>query len=194
MTNEKKSPAYSPRLIAMIGVMGAVVFAVHYIPRIPIGMGPFASVHVGNSSCLLAGFILGPIPGGIAAGIGTFFYSYGVMGSTLPTAIFAMIFKGLMGYFCGLIAYGGGAETRNPMRNYLAAIAGQVIFMSLHLSRAYIVDRFLLAEITPEMVLVRLTANSLASTINAVAAVLISVPLAFTLRKGLEKAGIGVRS
>ena len=72
MEHTKNSNRYSTRQIAFIGVMAAIVFVSNYIQiKIPVGINDVTRIHVANAFCLLAGIALGPVPGGLAAGIGS---------------------------------------------------------------------------------------------------------------------------
>ncbi len=65
-----KSHANIYRLCA-IGVLSAMVFVANFF-SIPL---PFeARVHFGNVFCVLSGLLLGPVSGGLCAGLGGFFY------------------------------------------------------------------------------------------------------------------------
>ena len=57
--------------IAAIGVFAALTFAGNKIEvPIPVAIGDISRIHFGNIVCLLSGFVLGPIGGGLAAGRG----------------------------------------------------------------------------------------------------------------------------
>ena len=67
-----KKQKFDSKTIAAIGVMAALVFITTKFMRIPIPVGAGKTqIHVGNSMCILAGLLFGPVPGGLAAGIGT---------------------------------------------------------------------------------------------------------------------------
>ena len=61
------------RQIVIIGLMAALCLVSNYfsIP-IPIGIDK-SRIHLGNVFCILSAFMLGPVGGGLAAGIGAFF-------------------------------------------------------------------------------------------------------------------------
>ena len=54
--------------VAGIGVFAALVFVSSMISiPIPVAIGSVTRIHLGNIFCLLSGFILGPVGGGLAA-------------------------------------------------------------------------------------------------------------------------------
>lgn len=96
MQNTKNSNKYSTRQIAFIGVMAAIVFVSNYIQiKIPVGVNDMTRIHVANAFCLLAGIVLGPVQGGLAAGIGSALYD--VLDPVyITSAPFTFVFKFLM--------------------------------------------------------------------------------------------------
>ena len=60
------------RQLVIIGLMAALCLVSNYfsIP-IPIGIDK-SRIHLGNVFCILSAFMLGPVGGGFAAGIGAF--------------------------------------------------------------------------------------------------------------------------
>ena len=70
---ESKKKAFSLYDIVMIGLMAAVVFVVNMFLsiRIPTPTGT-TMIKLANAFVLLCGLLLGPVRGGLAAGIGSF--------------------------------------------------------------------------------------------------------------------------
>ena len=56
--------------ISFIAVMAALIYVITMF-RFPL-LG--SKVHFANAVCLLAGLLLGPVPGGVAAGLGSALY------------------------------------------------------------------------------------------------------------------------
>lgn len=55
--------------IVTVGLLGALVFVSNYLSfPIPVPVGDISRIHLGNAFCLLAGFVMGPIGGGLASG------------------------------------------------------------------------------------------------------------------------------
>lgn len=173
--------------IAMVGVMGAVCFAANFLSiQLPPVAGTVPRIHLGNIMCLLAGLVLGPLPGGIAAGVGSMFYDF-TNTLYIASAPYTLIFKFFMAFVCGAIAWSGGAEAKHRTRNILAAVAGQLTYIVLYLGKNFIVERYF-SRLELETVLLSLAQKAISSGINGAIAVICAVPLAFALRKGLEQA------
>ena len=78
--------------IAMTGLMAALVFVSSMIQiPIPLPVGN-TRLHLGNVFCLLAGFLLGALRGGLAAGLGSFFFDL-LNQQYLPSSPFTFVFK-----------------------------------------------------------------------------------------------------
>ncbi len=170
--------------IAMVGVLAAMVFAATYFLRIPIPTPVQKTMlHMGNVMCLVSGFVLGPWLGGMSAGIGSALYD--VFDPVfLPLAPFTFVFKFLMAFVCGKIAYGNNARARVFPRNIVAACAGQVTYIILHLSRV-MSDNMFVKGVEWETNLITTVQSAGVSLLNAVFAVVISVPLAMAINKSL---------
>ena len=71
-------------------------------------------------------------------------------------------------------------------RYFIAAIAGSVTYIILYLSKSYITA--VLAGSAPQAALISLMTKLATSSVNAVLAVVISVPLAAVIQKALKSA------
>ncbi|MFV0401399.1 MAG: ECF transporter S component [Oscillospiraceae bacterium] len=183
----KKETTFTVRRLAVTGLMAALVFAGSWI-QIP--MPGETRLHLGNVMCLLSGFILGPVFGGLSAGIGSAFFDL-----TNPLYIdslpFTLVFKFLMAFVAGLVAWGKNSQGRNWKRNVIGGILGVLCYVILYVGKNFIGDLFFLnMEMVPA--LLKAGQKGLASLINAIIAVIASVPLAKGIRMGLDKAGISL--
>ena len=69
---KRKSSIYK---IVTVGLLGALVFVSNYLSfPIPVPVGDISRIHLGNVFCLLSGFVMGPVYGGLASGIGAALY------------------------------------------------------------------------------------------------------------------------
>lgn len=174
--------------IAAVAVFAALVFvgSILSIPA-PAAFG-MSRVHLGNIFCLLSGFILGPVGGGLAAGIGSGLYDVIIYGE-LASAPFTMAFKFLLAAVCGWVAYAGGRKGENHRWNIVAAVSGSAAYMVLYLTKSFC--QGLLLGSAMGTVLTDLAAKLFTSSINAAIAVVFSVPLCAAARLALEKSGLG---
>lgn len=182
----KKSGKWSVAYICFIGLMAALCFVSNYF-QIPIAT-PLGStrIHFGNVFCLLSGYLLGGVGGGLAAGIGNFLYDL-VDPRFIASAPFTFVFKFMMAYVCAVIAYGWGKKAKNLGLNILGGIGGALTYVVLYLSKNFITYYFIQGMELPT-VLIDLATKAPTSLFNALVAVVIAVPLAFALRAALERA------
>lgn len=168
--NNKNSNKYSTRQIAFIGVMAAIVFVSNYIQiKIPIGVNDVTRIHVANAFCLLAGIVLGPIQGGLAAGIGSALYD--VLDPVyITSAPFTFAFKFLMAFIAGKVAGEDNLNIKNG-RALLAAFLGQLTYIVLYIGKKFIVY---MIQGEPVSVAIGLCITSLTtSLLNAVISVVV---------------------
>ena len=177
--------------IVTVGLLGALVFVSNYLSfPIPVPVGDISRIHLGNVFCLLAGFVMGPVGGGLASGIGAALYDL-TYPAYIASAPFTFLFKFMLAFVCGVIAHSGKMsgsmlkECRiSTPRYFIAAIAGSVTYIVLYLTKAYI--SAILVGSAHEAAMLSLVTNLATSSVNAVLAVLISVPLAAVIKNALK--------
>ena len=90
---EKQTKIYK---IAAVSVFAALVFVSNYLSvPVPVAIGSVSRIHLGNIFCLLSGFVLGPVGGGLAAGIGSGLYDL-TNPAYITSAPFTFAFKFLL--------------------------------------------------------------------------------------------------
>ena len=93
------------RRLVFTSMMAAIVYITSAFLQIsiPTVIGS-TRLHMGNVMCLLSGMLLGPLYGGIAAGVGSMLFDL-----TNPTYIssapFTLVFKFGMAWLCGKIVF-----------------------------------------------------------------------------------------
>jgi len=178
----------STRKIAFCGVMAALIYAATLL-RIPF-LG--SKVHFANAFCLLAGLLLGPVSGGIAAGMGSAIYDL-FAGYDFVGILITFVSKFAMALVCGLIFHGRRkAEPSGkmaPLRTILACIAGALTYVLLYMLKTYIYQRFVygvpMDAITPVM-----WSKFVPSIINALFAIIAAPLLFYALKPGLKVLGL----
>ncbi len=180
-----KKSTWSIQKITMIGLMAALVFVSSTISiNIPTVLG-ISRIHLGNAFCLLSGFLLGGIPGGLAAGIGSAFFDI-TNPLYISSAPFTFVFKFLLAYVCGKIAHGGGHKADKLSRNIVAGICGSLTYVLLYLSKNFVEDvLFLRTEMATAWLDV--LQKGAASLSNAAIAVILAIPLWTALKTALGK-------
>lgn len=172
------------RDITLIGIMAAAVYVASAFLQIPIPTAIGSTrIHMGNVMCLLSGMLLGATPGGLAAGIGSMFFDL-TNPAYIASVPFTFAFKFIMAWLCGKIISKCKAGVK--IRFIGGAAAGAFIYVLLYISKSFIEDRFVLG-LPLEAVMLTVTQKSVVSSINAIIAVIVAVPLGLALRPAIAK-------
>ncbi len=181
--NNKNNSIYS---ISVTALMAAFVFVATYLRiEIPTPIGR-TMLHFGNIFCLLSGLLLGAKRGGAAAGIGSMIFD--ILGGWADSAPFTLVFKFLMAYICGSIAYSGKRDAKSLPFNITGAICGSLTYTVLYLGKNFVTD-YLLNHLAYEAVIASLIPKAIASLTNGVTAVIVSIILLPIFREVLSKSG-----
>lgn len=131
-------------------------------------------IHLGNSFCLLSGFILSPISAGLSAGIGSLFFDLLFYPSSMPFEfIITFINKFVMSFTCSYMYALLLKKNINPKINIvLAGFVGQFSYILLYLLKTYI-QRSLIG-FSQEIIMTELLLKLGTSTVNAIFAIIIS--------------------
>ncbi len=171
--------------ITRIGIMTAAVYVASAFLQISIPTAiDNTRLHMGNVMCLLAGFLLGPLQGGLAAGMGSMLFDL-TNPAYIISAPFTFVFKFAMAWICGKIA-GGSAGQGLKKRYILGAAAGAFAYVILYLAKSFIEHRFIYG-FPLEAVLLTVSQKAIVSSINAVVAVIVAAPLGLALRPAIRK-------
>lgn len=152
-------------LVAIIGVMLAVIFVLTFMTKIPIGPGGY--VHLGDTAVFFTSFIFGPVVGGIAGGFGTFFSD--IFSGYANYAPGTLIIHGLEGLAAGLIAWRGGLN-----RMIVGGIVGAVIVVV-----GYFIYDFAILQLGIGTAMTDVGAN----IFQAASGVVIGIPLVLAVRR-----------
>ena len=180
-----KKSKFSVYTLSAIGVMTAVSFISNFI-SIPIGT--LTRIHMGNVFCSLSGILLGPFYGGLAGGLGAFFYDFTnpLYVAEAPITLFNKFF---IGFLVGLISHRGGHYGEKASLNFAGALAGNLAYTALFYLKNFISEYFLLhLEMNTIManLMVRLTTSALQIPLTLIVTML----LAPIFLKAIQKAGI----
>ena len=168
--------------LALTGLMGALVIVGTFI-GIPIPvLGDRTMIGLGNVFCILSGLLLGPVYGGLAAGVGSgVFDLVGGWASSAPTTL---INKFMMAFVCGAIAWSGRSEGRRLYRVIAGAVSGSLTYCVLYLFKSFVEAK--LEGSADEAMAILLGTKAAATIVNAVIADVVVVPLALAIRRSLE--------
>lgn len=169
-------------------LMAAVVYVTTMFLKvtIPTPAGP-TMVKVGNVFCLFSGMLLGPLYGGLAAGIGSMLFDLSdpMFAASAP---YTLVFFFAMGCVCGLISHLGGAKGAALGRNLAGALAGSAVYYVLNIGKSILL--LILAGSQPWAAVVANGTKMATSLVNAVIAVALSVLLAKPLMGALKRGGL----
>lgn len=172
--------------IALIGVMAAAVYVASAFLQIPIPTAIGSTrIHMGNVCCLLSGMLLGPLAGGLAAGIGSMFFDL-TNPAYITSAPFTFVFKFLMAWLCGKIISTGSEGQGHRARAFVGGIAGSLLYVLLYLLKGFVEDRFVLG-LPLDAVMLTVAQKGVVSCVNAVIAVAVAVPLGLALCPAVAK-------
>ena len=167
-------------LCTALGV--ALPIAFHAIPN---AGGIFLPMHI---PVLLCGLLLGPVRGGLAAGIGSMIFDL-MTPEYAPEAWITFLRFFLMAWLCGVIAYAGAAAAKKFARNLVACLAGAVFSSLLYMLKGIIELMIGGSALVPAFV-----ANIpklMTSPPNIVIAVVVAMALLPALQKAMNSTSFG---
>ncbi|MBO4871908.1 MAG: ECF transporter S component [Lachnospiraceae bacterium] len=182
--NKNNSTKWDIPTICFIGVMAALVCAVTWL-RIPF-LG--SKVHFANAFCLLSGMLLGPVPGGLAAGIGSALYD-AYTGYDIAGILITFVSKFAMAWICAKLMPEKEDSRLNLHRTVLASIAGALSYVFLYMLKTYVYQR-LVYGFPLDAVGVTMWSKFIPSLINALFAVIAAPILYHALKPALQAMGI----
>lgn len=184
MAANKKSKinAYT---ISAIGVMTAVSFISNFFS---IPLGTVTRIHLGNVFCGLSGILLGPVAGGMAGGLGAFFYDFfnPLYVAEAPITLFNKFF---IGFLAGLIAHRGGHYGEKFSLNLTGAIAGNIAYTLLFYAKNFINEYFLL-RLEMGAIWAKMAVRLSASAIQIPLTLIVTMILAPIFLKAMQKSGV----
>ena len=166
--------------LALTGLMGALVFVATYFFKveIPVG-GDRTMIGFANVFCILSGLLLGPLYGGLAAGVGSGLFD--VLGGWASSAPVTLVTKFAMAFLCGLIAWGGNKLGTRLPRVIIGAVTGSLSYCVLYLGYSYLL--LLLAGSSQQAGAIIIATKAAATLVNAVLADVIGVPFYYAIRR-----------
>ncbi|MBQ9196759.1 MAG: ECF transporter S component [Clostridia bacterium] len=162
--------------IVFAGVLAAMVYVVTLF-RFPM-LG--SKVHFANAVCLLSGMLLGPVWGGVAAGLGSALYDAFGGGYDILNILITFVSKFAMAWVCGMLVRSTWEQEKpNVARTVLAAAAGALTYVALYMLKSLLMYGW-----------AGMVSRFPASIINAAAAIVAAPIFYFALLPALRSAGI----
>lgn len=177
MSMREKPPIYR---LAAAGVLGALVFVSNYISiPIPVAIGDVSRIHLANGLCILSGLLLGPVSGGLAAGIGSALFDL-LNPVYITSAPFTFLFKLVLAMLPGIFV-----RFNKPVMTIVGCVLGQLAYIALYITKSYVFG--LLEGNAPDALIPVMITKLGTSSINGVVAVIISAILFSGVRAALKK-------
>ena len=158
--------------ITFIAMMAAMVYVVTLF-RFPL-LG--SKVHFANAVCLLSGILLGPLQGGLAAGIGSALYD-SVAGYDLVNVLITFVSKFAMAWVCGQMLKADDGRQHRIDRTALACVCGALTYVALYMLKTFVFQKFVYG-FPMDAVWATMVSKLIPSLINAAAAI-VAAPLFF---------------
>ena len=158
--------------IVFVGVLAAMVYVVTLF-RFPL-LG--SKVHFANAVCLLSGMLLGPVLGGMAAGIGSALFD-AFTGYDFINVLITFVSKFAMAWICGKVMDTAAKGRHRFDHTLLASIAGTLTYVALYMLKTYVYQRFVYG-FPLEAVGATMVSKLIPSLINAGAAI-VAAPIFF---------------
>lgn len=174
------------RDITLIGLMAAMVYVASAFLQIPIPTAVGNTrIHMGNVMCLLSGLLLGPVWGGMSAGIGSAFFDL-TNPAYITSAPFTFAFKFLMAWVCGILYKKWKNNGKTVLFSAIAGAAGAITYVILYLSKNFVED-FFIVGVPFEGVMLDVAQKGIVSLVNGIIAVIVAVPLSMAIRPAIAR-------
>lgn len=170
--------------LVYVALFTALVYIFSRFFQIPV-VTPFGQTrfHLGNVFCLLAGILMGPGFGGLAAGLGSALFDL-FDPVYFTSAPITFVTKFALAFVAGAI-YRKRNELVDKKRIVIAAILGQLTYVFLYLLKTYITNKFVMG-FTNEAVMAELIPKAGVSLFNALISIIIAFILAMPLLKSVK--------
>ena len=172
-------------------MMTAIIFLGNY-PRItmPVPVGGVTSFTLANIFCALAGLLLGPWYGSVAAGLGSFLYDL-TNPNYVAEAPITFVTKGMYGLVAGLVLYyllKSFKEKRPYPAQVIASTAAALAYMAAYVLKNYFYNAPLHGLSEPVQRWIYVVPKIPATITNGVIAVIFAPILGMAIMKALQKA------
>ena len=177
------------RKIVLTAMLAALTVAGSAIRvTMPLDIAGTTSFHLGNIMCALAGLLLGPWYGGLAAGLGSAIYDC-LNPLFIADSWITFLTKGAYGLIAGLIAYTGGRKL-NYVKSIIASAAGAITYAVLYLAKSFFYSGMFIQGLTADAAGLAVISKLPATIFNAVVAIIFAPILGMAIRKSLESSHI----
>ena len=165
--------------ITLIALFASFTFVATSVKiDIPLAGGN-TMVHLGNALCIVSGILLGPILGGLSAGIGSFLFDL-FSPFFITSAPFSFVFKFILSsvssliYNCKILK-----NSKILLKVLVASFVSSFLYIVLHLSKVFIYN-FCFLKVPISVCMILIVKSLSVSIINLMVSMLVS---AFTILK-----------
>ena len=187
--NRNKSHRMIVKLCAA-AMMTAIVFVGNYLRvKIPVPLGGVTSFTLANILCALSGILLGPVWGGLSAGLGSAIFDL-MDPAYVAEAPITFCTKGMYGLVAGLVLYLFFRHAREKYLPQLAATtAAAVSYMVVYLVKNYFYNGMFIQGFTqPEQCWALVISKLPATIFNGGIAIVVAPILGTALIRAMKKA------
>lgn len=186
----KKNDNQLTRIV--FGAVMAAIICVITLFRIPLGQ---SKVHFANAMCLLAGLLLGPVTGGLSAGLGSALYDvlfggYGPLDAVITfVSKFAMAWVTAVLFRAFMKKYKDPAAKETVLPLVISCVIGALTYVALYMLKTWIFKMYVEpvpAETIPTVMIAKLGP----SLINAVFAIVVAPIFYHAVLPALKSTGI----
>ena len=176
----------------VFGAVMAAIICVITLFRIPLGQ---SKVHFANAMCLLAGLLLGPVTGGLSAGLGSALYDVLFGGYDFLNAAITFVSKFAMAWVTAML-YGAWEKKHSESQAkdtvlplVLTCAAGALTYVALYMLKTWIFKMWV-EPVPADTIPGVLVAKLIPSLINAAFALVVAPIFYHAVRPALKGAGI----
>ena len=176
----------------VFGAVMAAIICVITLFRIPLGQ---SKVHFANAMCLLAGLLLGPVTGGLSAGLGSALYDvlfggYGPLDAVITfVSKFAMAWVTAVLFRAFMKKYKDPAAKETVLPLVISCVIGALTYVALYMLKTWIFKMYVEpvpAETIPTVMIAKLGP----SLINAAFAIVVAPIFYHAVLPALKSTGI----
>ena len=187
MKNEQKQLT---RIV--FGAVMAAIICVITLFRIPLGQ---SKVHFANAMCLLAGLLLGPVTGGLSAGLGSALYDVLFGGYDFVEAAITFVSKFAMAWVAAVLfrafmkKYKDPAAKETILPLVISCVIGALTYVALYMLKTWIFKSYVTpvpADTLPTVMIAKLGP----SLINAAFAFVVAPLFYHAVLPALKSTGI----
>ena len=186
----KKNDNQLTRIV--FGAVMAAIICVITLFRIPLGQ---SKVHFANAMCLLAGLLLGPVTGGLSAGLGSALYDvlfggYGPLDAVITfVSKFAMAWVAAVLFRAFMKKYQDPAAKETILPLVISCVIGALTYVALYMLKTWIFKMYVEpvpADTIPTVMIAKLGP----SLINAAFAIVVAPIFYHAVLPALKSTGI----